>query len=518
MNTTNPTGNEFCLHCNHCEGFQPHYWNQSFCAQCNGPIQEHKWVKLDTKSGRPEIAELRDAPCRVVLFNDEIHKFNEVSDALIAATQCNPRMAEALAMAAHYDGVPVFEGSYRECTGVNQILQKENLDTTIEVDHLESEDNPDGHKLLYLLHRPTDTQVPSRTLFDLLYKALGFSNDRIKYTLRMAALLGRVSIHVGEFSECFMIKRMLMPFCTEIMEPSGERLRLVHRSIMKLCSFDSSRERLETALSGGVTMELEQEILRCAFRSNLLNLNIFSKALRSQQELTALDLSIAPDLRDNLPQVNDDWCVVISQYPFVTHLDLSGCEITVAGIKYLSQLPHLQHLKLSHLTLHDVGHPDLFEGFPALEILDLSESNHISGECLQGLGVKSNLRMIDLTDTAVQKSTISQLRRAYPHLVVQYTERKKETKSPLEEAIVIAFENVKRQLPNNPDISPRVMEDLFLRELYSITFRDATGTEEMRAAMLAMAGFDTGQEEEQEMEEEDENFEDEGTDSEDMDE
>jgi len=70
-----------------------------------------------------ETEERLDAPWRVILYNDEIHTFEEVTFQLIKATGCTMAEAEAKVWKAHMEGkAAVFEGTFEECSRVQGVL------------------------------------------------------------------------------------------------------------------------------------------------------------------------------------------------------------------------------------------------------------------------------------------------------------------------------------------------------------------------------------------------------------
>ena len=72
-------------------------------------------------------------PWCVILFNDEIHTFDEVIYQLILATRCKVEQAEAWAREVHTKGkARVFEGALEECLKVNGILREIQLVTEIQ--------------------------------------------------------------------------------------------------------------------------------------------------------------------------------------------------------------------------------------------------------------------------------------------------------------------------------------------------------------------------------------------------
>jgi ATP-dependent Clp protease adapter protein ClpS len=73
-------------------------------------------------------------PAKVILFNDEVHTFDEVISQLIKATRCSSEKAEGLAWEVHTTGrAMVFAGELSRCIQVSGILEEIYLMTQIEV-------------------------------------------------------------------------------------------------------------------------------------------------------------------------------------------------------------------------------------------------------------------------------------------------------------------------------------------------------------------------------------------------
>jgi ATP-dependent Clp protease adaptor protein ClpS len=80
-----------------------------------------------------EVSDTFDNPWRVILYNDEVHTFDEVIIQLIKATGCTTAHAERKAWEVHTKGkANVFEGSFEECFKVQSILREIQLVTEIE--------------------------------------------------------------------------------------------------------------------------------------------------------------------------------------------------------------------------------------------------------------------------------------------------------------------------------------------------------------------------------------------------
>ena len=75
-----------------------------------------------------------EEPAKVILFNDEIHTFEEVIAQLIKALKCSNDKAEAIAWEAHSNGRAVaYAGPMPRCIEVSGILEEILLMTQIEV-------------------------------------------------------------------------------------------------------------------------------------------------------------------------------------------------------------------------------------------------------------------------------------------------------------------------------------------------------------------------------------------------
>lgn len=87
--------------------------------------------QLEEEQGIDEIVE---QPSKVILFNDEIHSFDEVIGQIIKATGCDKAKAESLTWEVHNNGkANVLEGTMDECLKVSHVLEEIALMTQIEI-------------------------------------------------------------------------------------------------------------------------------------------------------------------------------------------------------------------------------------------------------------------------------------------------------------------------------------------------------------------------------------------------
>ncbi|GAB1430812.1 ATP-dependent Clp protease adaptor ClpS [Ignavibacteria bacterium] len=71
---------------------------------------------------------------KVILYDDDIHTFDEVITQLIKATACSRSQAEAKTLEVHTKGKSmVYEGELPECLRVSHILEEIALHTQIEM-------------------------------------------------------------------------------------------------------------------------------------------------------------------------------------------------------------------------------------------------------------------------------------------------------------------------------------------------------------------------------------------------
>ena len=70
---------------------------------------------------------------KVILYNDEIHSFNEVIEQLIKAIKCSNKVAEAMANTVHTQGkCEVYRGAVEDCLHVSVVLEEIDLKTTVD--------------------------------------------------------------------------------------------------------------------------------------------------------------------------------------------------------------------------------------------------------------------------------------------------------------------------------------------------------------------------------------------------
>jgi ATP-dependent Clp protease adaptor protein ClpS len=70
---------------------------------------------------------------RTLLFNDDLHTFEEVANQLVKATRCTFARGLALANAVHHLGSAiVYEGHLERCEAVAMVLEEIKLKTRVE--------------------------------------------------------------------------------------------------------------------------------------------------------------------------------------------------------------------------------------------------------------------------------------------------------------------------------------------------------------------------------------------------
>lgn len=73
-----------------------------------------------------------ETPWKLILYDDDVHTFDEVIGQLIKALGCSVPRAEELTLKVHNEGKAiVYEGSFEECLKINSVLQEIQLITEI---------------------------------------------------------------------------------------------------------------------------------------------------------------------------------------------------------------------------------------------------------------------------------------------------------------------------------------------------------------------------------------------------
>lgn len=95
-------------------------------------INEPKKAPLVDVLVETEEEEAVDTPWQLILYDDDVHTFDEVINQLIKALGCSKPKAEELTYKVHFEGKAlVFEGSFEECLKINSVLQEIQLITEI---------------------------------------------------------------------------------------------------------------------------------------------------------------------------------------------------------------------------------------------------------------------------------------------------------------------------------------------------------------------------------------------------
>ena len=93
----------------------------------------------DTQSGGEREEEVIDEirttePARAILFNDEVHTFEEVISQIIKALRCDRGKAERLTWEVHNQGRScVYSGDLKRCLEITHVLEEIQLMTQIEM-------------------------------------------------------------------------------------------------------------------------------------------------------------------------------------------------------------------------------------------------------------------------------------------------------------------------------------------------------------------------------------------------
>lgn len=95
-------------------------------------LSEVDTEELTETKTEEEVEEEAENPWRLILFDDDIHTFDEVISQLMKATGCSLSEAEDMTWKVHNDGkAKVYEGEFEECLRIDSVLKEIQLVTEI---------------------------------------------------------------------------------------------------------------------------------------------------------------------------------------------------------------------------------------------------------------------------------------------------------------------------------------------------------------------------------------------------
>jgi ATP-dependent Clp protease adapter protein ClpS len=96
-------------------------------------VMSEKEVEYQTETKeKEEVKESVNNPWRLILYDDEIHTFDEVISQLMKATGCSLSEAEDKTWKVHNEGKAlVHEGEFEECLRIDSVLKEIQLVTEI---------------------------------------------------------------------------------------------------------------------------------------------------------------------------------------------------------------------------------------------------------------------------------------------------------------------------------------------------------------------------------------------------
>ncbi len=93
---------------------------------------KHKQQQLPGVDVLVDDREQVNTPWRVLLYNDDIHTFDEVITQLTKALQCPSDYAKEITVKVHNEGKAlVYEGDFEPCFEINSVLKEIQLITEI---------------------------------------------------------------------------------------------------------------------------------------------------------------------------------------------------------------------------------------------------------------------------------------------------------------------------------------------------------------------------------------------------
>lgn len=95
-------------------------------------MSESETEELTETKTEEEVEESVNTPWRLILYDDDIHTFDEVITQLMKATGCSLSEAEDKTWKVHNEGKAlVHEGEFEECLKIDSVLKEIQLVTEI---------------------------------------------------------------------------------------------------------------------------------------------------------------------------------------------------------------------------------------------------------------------------------------------------------------------------------------------------------------------------------------------------
>lgn len=95
-------------------------------------MSDPKTKPVEVLEADTELEDSVATPWRLILYDDDIHTFDEVIEQLMKATGCSYSVAEDMTWKVHNEGKTlVHEGEFEECLRIDSVLKEIQLITEI---------------------------------------------------------------------------------------------------------------------------------------------------------------------------------------------------------------------------------------------------------------------------------------------------------------------------------------------------------------------------------------------------
>jgi hypothetical protein len=121
-------------------------------------------------------------------------------------------------------------------------------------------------------------------------------------------------------------------------------------------------------------------------------------------------------------QVSDLGLAKLAKLKKLKRLDVSGAQLTPAGIKVLQGLPQLERLSVWNCPALEDSAAETLAAIPSLVDLDVSYTS-VGDQALQSLASLPNLKKLYLTETKVSSEAVEAFRKVKPECFVSWARR-----------------------------------------------------------------------------------------------
>ena len=209
----------------------------------------------------------------------------------------------------------------------------------------------------------------------------------------------------------------------EVLDLGGTRITGINLNFLKLLpklrklSFNGIQRRNAGACWTPLVTDLDMDTLALLSSLEDLNLGVGVSLGRTGVAVGSGNCHVTGGI-----QLTDLGVAKLAKLTNLKRLDISGANVTAAGLQALEKLPRLERLSLWNCAKVDDTAAAELGSFPGMSNVDLSYTP-VGDRALQSLVKLTDLKFLYLTDTKITPEALRQFRKAKPAVFVSWAQR-----------------------------------------------------------------------------------------------